>query len=78
MQIIDEARFIRVKDFLNKGEIKLPVRSIEKCHLHFNGPGNAGFGVKRTALLLPESVMLLVAPLCCGRHGTIAGKKKRL
>ncbi len=70
-----EASFITVQDLLKRNDKKIPFRSIEKCHLHFNGPGNAGFGVKRTALLLPESVMLLVAPLCCGRHGTIAGKK---
>lgn len=50
-------------------------RSVENCHLHFNGPGAAGFGVKRTAMLLPESAMLLIAPGCCGRHGTITAGK---
>lgn len=48
---------------------------IRECYLHFNGPGAAGFGVKRAAMLLPESVMLLTAPGCCGRHGTITGAK---
>lgn len=46
-----------------------------RCYLHYNGPGAAGFGVKRTAMLLPEAVMLLVAPGCCGRHGTITGSR---
>lgn len=50
-------------------------RSVQQCHLHYNGPGAAGFGVKRTAMLLPESAMLLVAPGCCGRHGTVAGHR---
>ncbi len=36
--------------------------------LAFNSPGAQGFGVKRAALALPESVMLLVAPGCCGRN----------
>lgn len=36
--------------------------------LSFNSPGAKGFGVKRAALAIPDSVMLLVAPACCGRN----------
>ena len=36
--------------------------------LDFNSPGAKGFGVKRAGLVVPESVMLLVAPGCCGRN----------
>lgn len=36
--------------------------------LAFNSPGATGFGVKRAGLAVPESVMLLVAPGCCGRN----------
>jgi nitrogenase molybdenum-cofactor synthesis protein NifE len=36
--------------------------------LAFNSPGAQGFGVKRAGLVVPESVMLLVAPGCCGRN----------
>ena len=36
--------------------------------LAFNSPGAQGFGVKRAGLAVPESVMLLVAPGCCGRN----------
>ncbi len=36
--------------------------------LSFNSPGAKGFGVKRAALAIPGSVMLLVAPTCCGRN----------
>ncbi len=36
--------------------------------LAFNSPGALGFGVKRAGLAIPGSVMLLVAPGCCGRN----------
>ena len=36
--------------------------------LAFNSPGAEGFGVKRAGLAIPGSVMLLVAPGCCGRN----------
>lgn len=36
--------------------------------LAFNSPGAQGFGVKRAGLAIPGSVMLLVAPGCCGRN----------
>ena len=36
--------------------------------LAYNSPGAQGFGVKRAALTLPGSVMLLVSPRCCGRN----------
>lgn len=38
--------------------------------LAFNSPGAQGFGVKRAGLAVPGSVMLLVAPCCCGRNTT--------
>lgn len=41
--------------------------------LSYNSPGAQGFGVKRAGLVIPESVMLLVAPACCGRNTTILG-----
>lgn len=43
--------------------------------LQYNSPGAYGFGVKRAGLLLPESVMLLVAPGCCGRNSAIVGSR---
>lgn len=69
------AKYTTAAEIRDRGGIQKNERTIESCHLHFNGPGAAGFGVKRTAMLLPESVMLLAAPSCCGRHGTITGKK---
>lgn len=42
--------------------------------LAFNSPGAQGFGVKRAGLAIPDSVMLLVAPGCCGRNTTMLGE----
>ena len=36
--------------------------------LAYNSPGAEGFGVKRAGLAIPESVMLIVSPGCCGRN----------
>lgn len=69
------ARYTTVSEISERKDIKGGERTIESCHLHFNGPGASGFGVKRTAMLLPESVMLLAAPSCCGRHATVTGSK---
>ena len=69
------ALFTTISELSKRENIKQGERVVQSCHLHFNGPGASGFGVKRTAMLLPESAMLLVAPPCCGRHGTITGSK---
>ncbi len=39
--------------------------------LAFNSPGARGFGVKRAGLAIPDSVMLLVSPGCCGRNTSL-------
>ena len=39
--------------------------------LAFNSPGAKGFGVKRAGLAVPDSVMLLVSPGCCGRNTSL-------
>ncbi|MCR5167051.1 MAG: nitrogenase component 1 [Oscillospiraceae bacterium] len=39
--------------------------------LSFNSPGAKGFGVKRAGLSVPDSVMLLVSPACCGRNTSL-------
>lgn len=36
--------------------------------LAYNSPGAEGFGVKRAGLAIPGSIMLIVAPGCCGRN----------
>ena len=42
--------------------------------LAFNSPGAEGFGVKRAGLAIPGSVMLLVAPGCCGRNTSVVSE----
>ena len=42
--------------------------------LAFNSPGAEGFGVKRAGLAIPDSVMLLVAPGCCGRNTSLISR----
>ncbi len=39
--------------------------------LFFNSPGAKGYGVKRAGLSIPGSVMLIVAPGCCGRNTSL-------
>ncbi|HSV56736.1 MAG TPA: nitrogenase component 1 [Magnetospirillaceae bacterium] len=40
--------------------------------LHYCSPAHGGWGVVRTALLIPESYLLFACPPACGRHGAIA------
>ena len=64
------------KALAERGRDKLPPELQSGCHLiysspatlAFNSPGAEGFGVKRAGLAIPDSVMLLVAPGCCGRN----------
>lgn len=44
--------------------------------LAFNSPGAEGFGVKRAGLAVPGSIMLLVAPGCCGRNTRLLSEVK--
>ncbi len=63
-----------------KGKDGIPDEFLSKEHLiysspatlSFNSPGAQGFGVKRAGLAVPGSVMLLVAPGCCGRNTAIS------
>ncbi len=63
-----------------KGRDNIPDEFLSKEHLiysspatlSFNSPGAQGFGVKRAGLAVPGSVMLLVAPGCCGRNTAIS------
>lgn len=40
--------------------------------LHYSAPSAGGWGIARTAMLVPESVMLFIAPHGCGRHGSVS------
>ena len=70
------AYFITAAELAAKGFDNLPPELNSAKHmiysspatLDYNSPGAKGFGVKRAGLAIPGSVMLLVAPGCCGRN----------
>lgn len=76
---IKEAYRISAAELAALGIDKLPEELQSSKHLiysspatlAFNSPGAQGFGVKRAGLAVPGSVMLLVAPACCGRNTTM-------
>lgn len=67
---------ISAKELTELGKDRVPEELLSSKHLiysspatlAFNSPGAQGFGVKRAGLAVPGSVMLLVAPGCCGRN----------
>ncbi len=71
-----EAYCITAADLAALGKENIPPQLVSSTHLiysspatlSFNSPGAQGFGVKRAGLAVPGSVMLLVAPGCCGRN----------
>lgn len=72
---------ISAGELFARGRDDIPQELVSSKHLiysspatlAFNSPGAQGFGVKRAALAVPGSVMLLVSPACCGRNTTILG-----
>lgn len=73
------AVFYSAADLAEGGLEHLPDELVSNRHLiysspatlAFNSPGAEGFGVKRAGLAIPGSVMLLVAPGCCGRNTSL-------
>ena len=73
------AVFYSAADLAERGLEHLPDELVSNRHLiysspatlAFNSPGAEGFGVKRAGLAIPGSVMLLVAPGCCGRNTSL-------
>ena len=71
-----EAYFCTVEELNSRGKDNIPQQLISHTHLiysspatlAFNSPGAEGFGVKRAGLAIPDSIMLIVAPGCCGRN----------
>ena len=74
--MIKEPYSITIEELNNAGKDSIPAELIPSTQLiysspatlAFNSPGATGFGVKRAGLVVPGSVMLLVAPGCCGRN----------
>ena len=76
---MSEAYFKTAKELAEQGLAGLPAELKRSEHLiysspatlSFNSPGAKGFGVKRAGLAVPDSVMLLVSPGCCGRNTSL-------
>lgn len=74
-----EAYFCTVKELDEFGKNNIPRQLISHTHLiysspatlAFNSPGAEGFGVKRAGLAVPDSIMLIVSPGCCGRNTSV-------
>lgn len=62
---------MRVADLANDPAQMLGNAASAAC-LHYCAPTHGGWGVIRTAMLVPEMHMLFVCPAACGRHGAIA------
>ena len=73
---------VTVKELRSLGIDKLPQQFVSgeqliyssPASLSFNSPGAEGFGVKRAALSIPGSVLLLISPGCCGRNTSGIGE----
>lgn len=74
--MITEPYSITIRELNEAGRDNIPAELVPSTQLiysspatlAFNSPGATGFGVKRAGLVVPGSVMLLVAPGCCGRN----------
>lgn len=73
---MQETYYCTVGELAQLGKDAIPPQLISNTHLiysspatlAFNSPGAEGFGVKRAGLAVPGSIMLIVAPGCCGRN----------
>ena len=74
-----KAYFATAEELARGGLEMIPPQMISGKHLiysspatlAFNSPGAEGFGVKRAGLAVPDSIMLIVAPGCCGRNTSL-------
>lgn len=77
-----QAVFYTMEELVERGKDNIPDEFISGKHfiysspatLAFNSPGAEGFGVKRAGLAVPESVMLIVSPGCCGRNTSLISR----
>lgn len=77
-----EAISYTAAELVSRGRENIPSELVSATHLiysspatlAFNSPGAEGFGVKRAGLAIPDSVMLIVAPGCCGRNTSLISR----
>ena len=79
-----KAYFCTAEELEQRGKDNLPKQFQSGEHLiysspatlAFNSPGAEGFGVKRAGLAVSGSIMLIVAPGCCGRNTSMISSMK--
>lgn len=79
-----KAYFCTAEELEQRGKDNLPKQFQSGEHLiysspatlAFNSPGAERFGVKRAGLAVPGSIMLIVAPGCCGRNTSMISSMK--
>ena len=79
-----KAYFCTAEELEQRGKDNLPKQFQSGEHLIYsspatlasNSPGAEGFGVKRAGLAVPGSIMLIVAPGCCGRNTSMISSMK--
>ena len=79
-----KAYFCTAEELEQRGKDNLPKQFQSGEHLiysspatlAFNSPGAEGFGVKRAGLAVPGSIMLIMAPGCCGRNTSMISSMK--
>ncbi len=79
-----KAYFCTAEELEQRGKDNLPKQFQSGEHLiysspatlAFNSPGAEGFGVKRAGIAVPGSIMLIVAPGCCGRNTSMISSMK--
>ena len=79
-----KAYFCTAEELEQRGKDNLPKQFQSGEHLiysspatlAFYSPGAEGFGVKRAGLAVPGSIMLIVAPGCCGRNTSMISSMK--
>lgn len=59
----------------NAPELGTKGRVVSAPCLHYSAPSAGSWGIVRTALLVPDSIMLFVSPHGCGRHGSVSSQQ---
>lgn len=72
----DELNQLGIDEIPNQFRSNMHLIYSSPATLAFNSPGAEGFGVKRAGLAVPDSIMLIVAPGCCGRNTSMISALK--
>ena len=66
-----EAYYCTVKELNKLGRDAIPAQLRSNTHLIYSSPATLAFNSPRAGLAVPDSIMLIVAPGCCGRNTSL-------